>query len=87
MNSSEFNEIPDKELLRRIYVAQLRMMMDIEKIHSNVASMIEKIDSDGYKVGSEGNTRENPFGFRHLSEIHEDFDRFFHNFSNQLDEK
>lgn len=78
MNNSEFNEIPDKELLRRIYVAQLRMMMDIEKIHSNVASMREKL---------EDNSEENPYGFRHLSEIHEDFDRHFHNFLNELNKK
>ncbi len=86
MNASDFEKMSDKELLRRIYAAQLRMMMDIEKIHENVAAMREKVDPEAFNVEQINKSGDNPLGFRHLSEIHQTFDESHTDFPRQLDE-
>lgn len=86
MNSEDFDKLPEKELLKRIYAAQLRMMMDIEKIHQNVIAIREKVDAEAFETEQMNETGDNPYGFRHLVEIHETFDQAFGDFPKQLDE-
>lgn len=86
MNSNDFEEMSDSELLRRMYAAQVRMMMDIEKIHANVIAIREKVDPEAFEAEQINESGDNPLGFRHLSEIHRTFDKSFTDFPKQLDE-
>lgn len=85
MNSNDFEKLSGDELLRRIYTAQLRIMMDVEKIHSNVVAIREKVDSGAFDIDQINESGDNPSGFRHLSEIHKVFENAFNDFPNQLD--
>ena len=85
MNSNDFKELTGDELLRRIYVAQLRIMMDVEKIHSNVVAIREKVDAEAFDIEQIRDSGDNPLGFKHLSEIHEIFEKAFVDFPKQLD--
>ena len=86
MNSDNFESMSDKELLRRIYTAQLRMMMEIEQIQSNVAAIRKKLDPNAFDQEQINQSGHNPSGFRHLTTIHAEFDQAFNNFSKHLDQ-
>jgi hypothetical protein len=85
MDSNDFERLTGDELLRRIYAAQLRIMMDVEKIHSNVVAIREKVDAGAFDMEQINESGDNPVGFKHLFEIHRIFERAFDDFPKQLD--
>lgn len=60
-------------------------MMDVEKIHSNVVAIREKVDAGAFDMEQINESGDNPMGFKHLSEIHKIFEKAFVNFPKQLD--
>lgn len=77
-NENDFDEIPDSELLRRIYINQLRLQMELETIRGNVVELQKKINPESEK---------NPYQWRHLSEINKDMNSMYSEFYSQLRRK
>ena len=84
MTSQDLENMSEKELLKRMYTAQIRMMMDIERTNKNVLEIRRKIEPEAFDpLKTSGNDK--PDGFMHLSEIHDDFDYAFKNLPRQID--
>lgn len=85
MSKDDFKKMSDSELLKRMYAAQLRMMMDIEKIHENVIAIRKKVDPEAFEREQMNKSGDNPYDYRHLSDIHKTFEDAFRDLPNQLD--
>lgn len=71
----KLKNIPDRELLERIYSAQLATKMDIETILTNVVAVRKIVDPS---------TKENFHRWRHLSEIKKTMDELHSELIRQL---